>query len=548
LRAGESMPAGPDLTSERAEPPAVADPQPSEAGSRGRPGGRAWWIAGAWTAGLLIVFAFFIRIGQTLPINSDGANNALQAWDMVHGNILLHHWVIGDATYYTFDLPVLAIAEAFLGMDAVAVHVAMATMFLVVAVLALVIARIGSRGAATAVRCGVVVAVLTAGFADGFIFLLKPDHAATSAFLLACFLLIDRAPARWFTPPALLVILCAGQIGDGLVLYVAVPAISLVSFYRWVASRGARWSDLAITAAALLSVPAALLVRALMVRLGGYAMAPPDTAPAPISLLGEHLRLIWENIRVLFGVIPNPSPLGAAGAPFGTLCLLAAAFGFGKVVWNWRRASWAEQLLCVAIVVTIAAYAFSRLPSVANPHEIAPIVPCGAILAARALVPAAIKGTWRARIAIVTAAAAALLPLSVAADRPLYTTPSSARLVEFLKAHGLQYGIAGYWNASLLTFLSRDQIQVRAVQPYHHKLAVLEWETDNTWYDAWRHDATFVLVGRSSRATTTSKTARREFERYLGKPVATYHVDGWLILVYHRNLLRSVVPGPLGPA
>jgi hypothetical protein len=545
LRAGEPMRAGPDLTSGRTEPSNALDPHRSEAGSEGRPDRRSWWTAGAWAVGILILFAFFVRIALSVPVNSDTANNALQAWDMLHGNVLLHSWVIGDATYYTFDLPVIAIAEAFFGMSAVAVHVAVAITFLIVAVLAMAIARLDSRGAATAIRCGVVIAVLTGGLADSFIFLLKPDHAATSAFLLAGFLLIDRAPPRWFTPLALFVILCAGQIGDGLVLYVAVPTIILVSLYRWVAAGGVRSFDLVFAAAAAVSVPAALLTRAIMIRLGGYAMAPPDATPASISFLEWHLHLTIDNIGVLFGVIPHPwSPLGAAGAPFGTLCLLAAVFGFGKAVWNWRRASRAEQLLCVAIVVNLAAYAFSRMPSLSNPYEIAPVVPCSAILAARALVPGAVRSARRARVAIVAAAAAALLPLTAAADRPVHA-PAALRLADWLKAHGLRYGIASYWNASVFTFLSDNQVQIRAVQPYRGKLAILEWETNNSWYNASEHDATFVLAGHPGRATSSNITPR-EFELYLGKPATTYTVYGRLILVYHRNLLKSVVPGPLG--
>ncbi len=527
----------------------MLDPERPYVASRGGSEGRRnWWIAAAWAVGVLVIFAVFVRIAMSLPVDSDAANNALQAWDMLHGNFLLHNWVIGDATYYTFDLPVTAIAEAFLGVNPLAVHVALALTFLIVAVLALAIARIDCRGAATAVRCAVVVAVMTAGLADSFIFLLKPDHAATSAFLLACFLLIDRAPSRWFTPLVLFVILCAGQIGDALVLYVAVPTIILVSLYRWVSGGGPRSSGLRTAAAAALSVPAAVLARAMMVRLGGYAMVAPDSSWAPISSLGRHLTLTAQNIGTLFGVIPHPSSaLGVVGSAFGTLCLLAATFGFGKTACNWRKASWAEQLLCMAIVVNIAAYAFSRLAGTSSPYDLAPIVPCSAVLAARAVVPAAIGSAWRARVAIAAAAAAALLPLTTAARRPPQTMPASVRLVDWLDAHGLRYGIAGYWNASALTVVSGNQVQIRAVQPWHGKLAVLEWETDNAWYVASRHDATFALAGRA-RASVANVMTQPVFERYLGKPAATYSIYGWRVLVYHRNLLRSLVPGCPSPA
>ena len=50
---------------------------------------RAWWIV--ITAGAAAVLLFcYLRIAGTVPVLSDGAANALQAQDMLHGNLLLH--------------------------------------------------------------------------------------------------------------------------------------------------------------------------------------------------------------------------------------------------------------------------------------------------------------------------------------------------------------------------------------------------------------------------------------------------------------------------
>ena len=40
-----------------------------------------------------------------MPVNADGASNALQAWDMLHGNLLLHGWWLSDVSFYTTELP-----------------------------------------------------------------------------------------------------------------------------------------------------------------------------------------------------------------------------------------------------------------------------------------------------------------------------------------------------------------------------------------------------------------------------------------------------------
>ena len=42
-------------------------------------------------------------------------------------------------------------------------------------------------------------------------------------------------------------------------------------------------------------------------------------------------------------------------------------------------------------------------------------------------------------------------------------TTAAVPLAAWLQAHGLTYGIAGYWNASDVTVQSGDRVQVRAV-------------------------------------------------------------------------------------
>ena len=79
---------------------------------------RVWmpraWAALAWTVGGIALYALLLRIALTENVSSDPANNVLQAWDMVHGHLLLHGWILGDVTFYTFELPLLGIIELFL--------------------------------------------------------------------------------------------------------------------------------------------------------------------------------------------------------------------------------------------------------------------------------------------------------------------------------------------------------------------------------------------------------------------------------------------------
>jgi hypothetical protein len=164
-----------------------------------------------------------------------------------------------------------------------------------------------------------------------------------------------------------------------------------------------------------------------------------------------------RSIYTLFGAVLGPdTALGLLGAVFGLICLLAAVFGFGKVIWTWRTASRSEQLLCVAIVAVTASYVISMLPNPKNPYEIVAVLPFGAVLASRACVPARITDASRGRATVAAGALAALLPLTAAASVATATTIAMPVAV-WLEAHSLSYGIAGYWNASSVTVQSGNR-------------------------------------------------------------------------------------------
>ena len=525
--------------------PPAPSPRPVGPGGSGHRWVPRLLAATAWIAGGAVLFLCYLRISFTYHVTSDGANNALQAWDMLHGHLLMHGWILGDATYYTFDLPVLALTEIFFGLQDLTSHVASALIYLIVTVCAVALAVADSRGLARVARAGVVVAVLTATFHvewNAPYLLGAPDHVGTSVFLLVSALLIDRAPARRYTSPLLLAILCAGQIGDATVRYVAVPAVVIVSVYRMAAARKVRTGDAANALAAVASVPLAAAVRALMVHFGAYQMVAPRTAIAPPGRWPHNAAIAWHAMRVLFGAevaSGSANPARDAGYVLGIACLLAVAAGFARVVWTWRTASRAEQLLCAAIVINLAVYVVSTMPIPSNPYEVVAILPCGAVLAARACVPRRIPDRLRAGLTTGLVAAVALAPLAIAAARSPAMAPT-APVTAWLEAHGLTYGLAGYWNSSVITLHSGGQVQARAVVIQGSRVIRYDWETDTQWFDPSRHDATFVITDLAGIGLSPLA------EHYFGKPDQIVRVSHWAILIYRRNLLTQVAVAGAG--
>src|SRR5262249_19671861 len=105
---------------------AVADPAAGDDGVA-RPERGPWWRAPwlirlAWLAGLIAagvgLYLCYLYVSRTSRVGSDGASNARQAWDMLHGNPLLRGWTVTDVSFYTTELPEYMLVEMVRGLHA----------------------------------------------------------------------------------------------------------------------------------------------------------------------------------------------------------------------------------------------------------------------------------------------------------------------------------------------------------------------------------------------------------------------------------------------
>src|ERR1700681_524 len=76
------------------------------------------WVPPVAFAGLgVLLFAVYLRQAWLGAPRSGGAANALQAWDMLHVNVLLRGWSLSDVSFYTTELPQYALVEAVRGLN-----------------------------------------------------------------------------------------------------------------------------------------------------------------------------------------------------------------------------------------------------------------------------------------------------------------------------------------------------------------------------------------------------------------------------------------------
>src|SRR6185437_4005022 len=161
---------------------------------------RAAWPAGV-AAAAVVLFLCALREARTLTVDSDGGSNALQAWAMLHGNLLLHGWHLSDVSWYTTELPEYMLVELVRGLRPDVVHVSAALTYTLLVLLAAFVARGRTTGRAGLVRAAIAVGIMLApslAAAENLLFVV--DHTGSAVPVLAVLVLLERAGRRWWVP------------------------------------------------------------------------------------------------------------------------------------------------------------------------------------------------------------------------------------------------------------------------------------------------------------------------------------------------------------
>ncbi len=164
-----------------------------------RPVPRKALAAAAVVAAGVLLFAGYLRLSGTVVVGSDGGTIALQAWDMLHGNVLLHGWAMSDVSFYPTELPEYVLVERLHGLSPETVHIAGAVTYTIVVLLAALVAKGSAAKDGAEGREGVTRALIAAGImlapAPGFgtsTLLLSPDHFGSTVPVLLMWTVFSR--------------------------------------------------------------------------------------------------------------------------------------------------------------------------------------------------------------------------------------------------------------------------------------------------------------------------------------------------------------------
>jgi hypothetical protein len=517
------------------------------------PGRRRWLAALAWLLIAAALFVCYLHISRTQPVNSDGAANALQAWDMLHGNLLLHNWWLSDVSFYTTELPEYMLVELVRGLNTDVVHVAAALTYTMLVLLAAVLAKgraTGHEAAARMLLAGGIMVAPQLGTAAG-ILLLSPDHVGSNVPVLLIWLLLDRAPRRWWVPVLTGVLMTWALIGDGIVMYTGFLPLTIVCAiraYRAVVVRREPGTEhryeLGLILAALVAAELSTRLLVLIHSIGGFVVWPVSPLLAVSSQMPRHLAYTGHGLVVLFG-----ADFFGRKVSFATLLILLHLIGLALAAWGvcagvrrfWSDNDLVDQILVAGVLIGLTVYVLGkRVSDINSTREFAEVLPFAAVLAGRLLASRLMRARLVPVLAVVLAGyLAGLGQAATAAPVP----PMNQQLADWLAGHGLRYGMSTYWQSSVVTLTTAQHVMVVPVATATRAPGSMvrrdEWESTEDWYDPQLHYANFIvqLVKPNGLPAFLPLAS---VENTFGKPAQVYLVGPYRILVWHRNLLPGL--------
>jgi hypothetical protein len=510
----------------------------------------------AWHAGLAVVavvlFVCYVRLSGTIPDNSDGSDQALQASDMLHGNWLLRGWTVGDVSYYTTEIPEYMIVEKIMGLGANVIHVAAGLTYTLLVLAAGWLAKGRATGREGVVRALVASGILLAPqLGDGVhLLILQPDHIGTQVPLLVTFLVLDRGPRRWYIPVAIAVMLTWVIISDRVAVFDAAAPLVAVCGLRVLWARihhgtrlAAQWFELLLAAAGIVSFGAAELVVAVIKHVGGYTSLPLPSKLTALSTLPAHAVLSIEGILNLYGAdFVGLSPGWALVTALVHLVGVALAVaGFFLAFRRFFSAELIVPVLATGIVFNLAFYILSTVPATwFDTREISVVLPFGAVLAGRQLAGPLTRVRLEPVLAVVLACYAAALGYG-AVQPPV--ADSEQPVVGWLEAHHLVTGLGTYTEANVITLGSGGRVAIRTVTWWSSGAVPRAYESEASWYDPRQSYANFVVTN-SADGGGASLIPRRDILALAGPPARTYHYKTFTIMVWNHNLLANLGSPP----
>lgn len=502
---------------------------------------------------ILLLHSFYTALSfLRVPLNSDHANQVLQAADILGGNIFLKGWNLTGVSFYFSELPFYVLGTVITGVDTCAYIIAASLMVICLSVLGYCLAF---RDHGSQPVSKVMFYLALTGFPTLNLLGYLRGHCAIFVYFFLLLLstkhilAAEKVPVRsWI----LIVILTAcGCMSDMQLLIIAVIPIILFCAVNLLRndSRFSRRKTSLLCIISLIGTGAGMVLDKLLMMLGGINKNSfLDTRKfVDMDALEEKFKLFGKGILTVFRFDISSEALTFRdffALLFTAVILLTALVFLISTLRRYLKEGSGDAVsvvLSLSLVVMMLICFFTDIYTADDSARYIAYLPFAAgVLICRGLERR--HGHFSLPACVLVFLAAGLLfagPLSL----KRIETPQD-RLAAFLLENGLSEGYADFWNASHTTVASNGRVKVRAIRgqvPELGKPDYLEmqnWFCKTDWYRTGSHN--FIVFDGKGYLHVSEDVVTL----LLGDPDHILENNEYRIYIYDRDLTKEIVlPG-----
>lgn len=455
----------------------------------------------------------YFHIGKTIPINSDGVANILEAQSILKGNIILHGWTLPSDTFYSLDTQVDALL-LWLGIHGFVVyHLTPAIAYSsLLTLIYYIIKDISNSTLKALTSISIFLAFPTSLYKSLVLF--SPIHIITIFFVISAFYFYHKTENKNRFIYGFILLYIA-IIGDPYAIFIGTIPIILytsVMVFRTLKNSNIKieFNFLWMLLSAIIATLLAKLTVYIISIIGGYSVIKNNLSFIPLDKFGHNFYLL-----VLSMLEVNQSNFfGSSLISFRTfieiihaLLLIMAIY---LILKNRIGKCIIVDLCIISITVTCLAFVFSTEPINIETSRYLLDVPFFIAIIFPVLIP---ENRYIIFLILSSVVFFIFFKTHTLEDKPA-SNKEYYRVIKFIKRMNVNYGIAGYWNAAPFTLLSDNAIEVRQViKNDSGSIVPFMWLSSSSWYRNINHPQ-FVILGTSGNFGLTEDAVKKNFGPY----------------------------------
>ena len=478
------------------------------------------------------------------PINSDMANMVLEANDILHGNVFLSDWILTKVTFITTDHLYFILGSIFGGISNLTYYIAHGLMIAVMIMLGFLLCDPGqnswNENAFYLLMC-----MLPSSFAIKVFSV----HSGAIIWVFLCLMFASKEFQQHDNKnlTIIAVALTLGCLGDAITLVLGAMPLLLFCLTGILSKKcDVENSKIykKVIVFTIVSVAFSFILDRTYIFIGGAdrnGFISLSVSFEPLENLGNKFALYIQSIFLL----GNASFFGSGmkKAPIYLIHVLIIILGFILVIRNVRNFFFGRDkdaistLLSLGIVAISLIYILTTVSvDITSARYIAYIFTAFCILIVRnwawltdctRLTPKTVS-TVLILMAVVSLGARLPKTIMDIYHNKGFPAPQE-ELGTFLKHQGLREGYGSFWNASVVTVSSKNQVKVRAILENQTKQEPFKWFCKKSWY---REPSNFVVTMDDDMFGVTPENVVAHF----GTPRDIIEFEEWKILVYDRDI------------